>query len=246
VILNEIREWLSSKAALHSIREVRIGLGYTAVQIDNGACGLAYTLHDQSKGGCCHLNAAGTLRGRSASDLVQWACSADPIAAAVGLATLNALTEVPAGMRNSDMLERLEVRCTDTVGMVGYFGPFADALRPKVHALHIFERRPDSPQGVLPELAAPGILPSCEVVILSATTLLNNTLEPLLDCCGAARAVAIVGPTAPFCPEIFRLRGVTLLSGVRVVDAERVLEIISQGGGTRQLGKAVEKWTWPL
>jgi hypothetical protein len=36
---------------------------------------------------------------------------------------------------------------------------------------------------------------------------------------------------------------VTLLSGVQVVDAERVLRIVSEGGGTRQLGRAVRKLT---
>lgn len=243
MIIDDICDLLLSPAANHSVADVRVGLGYTAVQLDDGRCGLAYTFRDDIQEGCCVIKAAGTLVGRQASELAAWARSPDPLAAAVGLATLNALVAVPLNPVEADVLTQLEVTSNDVIGMVGYFGPLIGPLRTRGKALHAFERRPNAESGVLPESAAAEILPQCRVVILSATALLNRTLDDLLAWCRNARGVAILGPSTPLLPQVFAGRGVTLLSGVQVVDGERVLRLVSEGGGTRQLGGAVRKLT---
>jgi uncharacterized protein (DUF4213/DUF364 family) len=243
VLIDEIRDALLPAATNHSVADVRVGLGYTAVQLDDGRCGLAYTLRDEIGEGCCVIKAAGTLSGRPASDLAEWAKSLDPIASAVSLATLNALVEPPPGAVESDLAPLMEIDRDDTIAMVGYFGPLIEPLRSRGKALHIFERRPDAKPGVFPELEAIKVLPQCQVVVLSATALLNRTLDGLLDLCRNAREVAILGPSTPLLPRVFASRGVTLLSGVEVVDPERVLRLVSEGGGTRQLGRAVRKLT---
>ena len=243
MIIDDICDLLLSPAANHSAADVRVGLGYTAVQLDDGRCGLAYTFRDELQEGCCVIKVAGTLVGQQASELAAWARSPDPLAAAVGLATLNALVAVPRNAVEADLLTQLEVTSNDVIGMVGYFGPLIGPLRTRGRALHVFERRPNAESGVLPESAAAEILPQCRVVILSATALLNRTLDDLLAWCRNAREVAILGPSTPLLPQVFAGRGVTLLSGVQVVDGERVLRLVSEGGGTRQLGGAVRKLT---
>jgi uncharacterized protein (DUF4213/DUF364 family) len=124
--------------------------------------------------------------------------------------------------------------------MVGHFAPWVTGLRGRTKALHVFERRRDKEE-VLPDWAATALLPECSVVILSATTLLNRTLDTLLEKCAHAREVALVGPSTPLLPEVFARRNVTLLSGIQVMDAGRVLRVVSEGGGTRQFGGAVRK-----
>jgi len=51
----------------------------------------------------------------------------------------------------------------------------------------------------------------------------------------------LLGPSTPFMPEVFRRHGVTMLSGLQVVDAAQVLRVVSEGGGTRQFGRAARK-----
>jgi uncharacterized protein (DUF4213/DUF364 family) len=262
MLIDQVCDFLLAAAGTHSVADVRLGLGYTAVRLDDGRCGLAYTFRNELHEGCGVISAAGTLVGRQASDLAQWARSTELLASAVGLATLNELIEVPPGAMNADLLTQLEVRSNDVVGMVGYFEPFIGPLRTRGKALHVFERRPAGVSGVLPESAAAEILPQCQVAILTATTLLNRTLDGLLALCQNAREVAIVGPSTPLPPGVFSDRGVTLLSGIQVVDGERALRLVSEGGGTlfqsvlpaavtsasydndnRQLGNAVRKLT---
>jgi uncharacterized protein (DUF4213/DUF364 family) len=127
--------------------------------------------------------------------------------------------------------------------MVGHFGPLVRELRRRSGALHIFERHRPTEPSVFPDQAAVELLPKCQVVIISATTLLNGTLEELLQQANGAREVAILGPSTPLVPEFFASHNVTLLSGVRISDPERVLRVVGEGGGTREFGDAVRKIT---
>jgi hypothetical protein len=240
MIIDEVFEHIVATAAGRSVNDLIIGLGYVAVTLDNGSCGLAYTFRDEGSEGCCVLPQAGTLTGQPAVEIARMAKSLDAIPAAVGLATLNALIQPPPDAVEADAIELLQIGSEDVVGMVGYFAPWVERLRGRTKTLHIFERRRDKEE-VLPDWAATALLPECTVVILSATTLLNRTLDILLDKCEHARQVALVGPSTPFLPEVFARRNVTLLSGVKVMDAGRVLRVVSEGGGTRQFGSAVRK-----
>jgi len=221
--------------------DIRIGLGYTAVLLSDGRCGLGYTLHEQEYESCCVMPDAGTLTGRKASELIPWMKSPDVTACAVGLATLNAIVNPPAAAMESDILDLLPVGPEDTVGMIGYFGPLVDPIKKRARALHIFERKPDPDYGILPEAATQDLLPHCQVVVMSATTLLNHTIDGLLDLAKKAREIAVLGPSTPFLPEIFKHHGVTMLSGLQVTDPAKILKIVSEGGGTRQFHRAVRK-----
>jgi uncharacterized protein (DUF4213/DUF364 family) len=241
MLSDDILEQLRVPAAGHYAADIRIGLGYTAVRVDDGRCGLAFTLHEEEYESCCVVPEAGTLTGRSVMELAEYINSPDTTACAIGLAAINAIIDPPAAAVESDILDLLPIRDDDSVGMVGYFGPLVDPIKGKAKALHIFERRPIPELGVLPEAEQSDLLPKCQVVILSATTLLNHTIDGLLDYCQSAREIALLGPSTPFLPGVFGRRGVTMLSGLQVVDAPQILRIVSEGGGTRQFGSAVRK-----
>jgi len=176
-------------------------------------------------------------------ELASWVRRPDPVPAAIGLAVVNALVEEPRGVLEGDLLATLRIRPEDEVGMVGHFGPLVRELRRRAGALHIFERHRPTEPGVFADQAAVELLPKCQVVIISATTLINGTLEGLLQQTNGAREVVILGPSTPLVPECFASRPVTLLSGVRITDPERVLRVVSEGGGTREFGDAVRKVT---
>ncbi len=243
MLADEICAQVLSIADQQCITDVRIGLGYTAVALENGRCGLAFTLHETEYDSCTVVAEAGTLVGRRASELLSWMKQPDVTACAVGLATANALIDIPPTAVESDILNLLHIESSDVVGMIGYFGALVDSIRRRVQTLHIFERKPIPDLGVLPDSAAPDLLPECHTVIVSATTLMNHTMDSLLDCCRNARDIAVLGPSTPLLPELFKKRGVTILSGVQVVDVPRVLRVVSEAGGTRSFGKAIRKLT---
>jgi uncharacterized protein (DUF4213/DUF364 family) len=241
VITGEILELLAERAQQRVVRDVRIGLGYTAVLLDDGGCGLAYTFRDEAEEGCSVLQQAGTVAGRSALEVAAWANALDAVTAGVGVATLNALIEPPANALEADVRELIRVRPNDVVGMVGYFGPLISFLRQHAARLHIFERRPGQERDVLPAWAAPILLPECDVVIITSASLVTRALDELLERADGAHELVLLGPSTPMLPEVFAKRRVTLLSGVHVVDSAGLLRVVSEGGGTRKFGTAVRK-----
>jgi uncharacterized protein (DUF4213/DUF364 family) len=118
--------------------------------------------------------------------------------------------------------------------MVGLFAPLVEKIRATGAILTVIEKNPQRLELLSPE-AKRQALKDCDVAIITATTLLNKTFEETLGSLGKPRAVALLGPSTPLIPEIFRNTSVTHLGGVAVADSTRVMQIISEGGGTPAL-----------
>ena len=233
---------LSAAAREATVAEVRIGLGYTAVLLADGRAGVAYTFRDLARGGCSVFDGLRPLAPRPATDLLALLPSRDAIEAAVGLACANALANrAEVGALEGDVLERLEVGPDDDVAMVGSFGPLVEALRSRARSLTIFERVAE-PSGLLrPEGEALAALPRCQVALITATSLINHTVDALLEAARSCREVVILGASTPLLPEAFAATCVTMLSGVVVKAPYEVLRVVSEGGGMRQFSPHVRK-----
>ena len=238
--------WGETHAKNHHVTDVRIGLGYTAVEIDEQDVGLAYTFRQEAGQTCTAMKMAGELNGKPAGQLVTFLKERDVISSAVGLATLNALLqrEIPKEA-GEDFFPLLALQPGEKVGMVGFFAPVIPILRKAGCQVMIFERNLSRGEGLYPPEEIPKKLPSCPVVILSATTVINHTFKEIAPHFQAAREVVMLGPSTPLLPEILGRYGVTLLAGMRIIKPKWVLRIISEGGGTQRLKGAARKIVVP-
>lgn len=233
---------LVDEALKTRVADIRIGLGYTAVMLTNGQTGVAFTFRDQAQGGCSVFRGVRPLCNWPTIDLLALLESKDLIEAGVGLACANALANKEDPSHSpGDILEHLALRPDDHVGMVGYFGPLVGPLRERVGSLSVFERVEHPTGMLLPWQDALKILPTCQVALITSSTIINHTVEALLDAARTCREVALVGPSTPLQAEVFASYGVTLLSGVVVKQPAEVLRTISEGGGTRQFSRYVRK-----
>jgi uncharacterized protein (DUF4213/DUF364 family) len=218
-----------------TVADVRIGLGYTAVLLDDGGCGLASTVPPDVGGSCTLIDDAGELVGSPATALATRASSADTVHAGLGLATINAVLN-----RRADP-DPGPTTCLDlvgkVVGMVGHIPPLAASIEPVARQLHVFDRRATG-SVVRGEAEIVRLLPSCDTVILTSQTLVNGSAEQLLTL--ARGQVALVGPSTPLWPG-FAAFGVDHLFGRVVADPPRILALVSQAGGTRRFGAAAVK-----
>jgi uncharacterized protein len=247
MILRQLREYAAGRAHGRIVADVRIGLCYTAVLLDNNSAGVAYTFKECLPPGCDVFQGKRPVAGKTASETLDYLLSPDLLERAVGLATANALINRSSKeLIEGDILEALACSTDDRVGMVGYFPPLMPVLKPKVKELLIFESLLKDTPGVYAEDTAPALLPSCTVAIITATTLINNTLAPLLEACAGCRAVAIVGATTPLAPEVFKPKGVTLLSGIVVTNPQGILRQVSEGGGMGSFKGYMQKVNLPL
>lgn len=225
------------------VQDVRIGLAYTGVLLSENYGGVACTPFNEFS--CCPaLGFSETLKGKTADKVLELALSENPLEAAVGVATVNALSHMLHDLEPenfqcsySDILDL--IKPGDRVAMIGYFGPLVPKILKITEKLTVLEKREiESPQTrTLPSEKAREILPASDVIILSASTLANRTFDDLLAQKGEAREVVLLGPSAPLYPEPFFKRGITAVMGTRITIPETMLTIVSEAGGTKKLHK---------
>jgi uncharacterized protein len=218
------------------VADVRIGLGYTSVRLDNGNIGLAWTARNRS-GGCTHEPSAGTLGGSPALVLLEnLIATKSALSRSIALATANALAAgMPRPQTTSvEVLELANIQASDHVVMVGFFGPLIPRLRQIGCRLDILELNREKPGTLSPDDGqAP--LAACSVAIITATAIVTGTIDELLGGLGRPRAAIILGPSSFMRPEVFSGTPVTHIAGVRIRNASAVEKIVSEGGGTRIL-----------
>lgn len=248
-VVEKLNSHLMPEARKREILQVVAGARFCAVMLDDGGVGLANLCPDvcgePSRWDSDCFPQPATL----AADVL--ATLAPPERSAAGLATANALANRPdgAGARwagpsiEGDLLEVLELRPDDHVGMVGCFSPLVEGIRRRARRLSIFERGPRLTSDLLPEDRAAEVLPECSVALITATTLINGTIDELLAAAANCREVVLLGPSTPLVPEAFATssRRVTLLAGVVVTNAEELLHTVVRDGGTRDFKTSVVK-----
>jgi uncharacterized protein (DUF4213/DUF364 family) len=239
-ILEKLKAHTSGKAEHVRVIDARIGFCYTAVLLDNGGAGVAYTFRDDIPPGC--LFREKPLVGEEASRVIEGIASSDLLERTIAIAAANALiNEESDDLIGGDTLNVLSPEKDDIVGMVGYFGPFVPVLKQRVKELRIFEKVPRKALGLYPEKKAYELLPSCTVAIITSTSIINQTFEPLAEAARNCRMVALVGSSTPLVKEVFEPYGVDLLSGIVITNPKEILRIVSECGGTRHFRGHVKK-----
>ena len=217
---------------------VWIGPYWTAVQTTCGT-GLATT---QLEAGPTHgehaqrLAGAGKLMGRDARELAAGLASDFPLERSVGLAALNALLPEPRGRiseRNAGDLAA-EKGAGQTIGVVGWF-PFIPKLREVAARVEVLEKDAETGFALTPERAAR--LAQCDGLCITASALLNRTLDGILQAARPDAWKILVGPSAPVCHEMLAL-GFDAVCGARVVDVPSVVRVIQEGGCFQQIRQA--------
>lgn len=217
-----------------TIKELRFGLGYTCVELDDGNMGVAWTPSNDPSS-CTHVDKAGRIATSSAADILKWLDADKPLKRAAGLAVFNALNaRVPQTLSDAEAISLLDIQASEHVVMVGYFAPIVPSIKSKGCKFEVVELNPEKPDVISPEQGKEA-LANCDVAIITATSIVNGTCNDLLQSLKRNRAAVILGPSTPMCPEAFAGTRITQLSGSYVIDGDKVKQIVSEGGGTMLL-----------
>jgi hypothetical protein len=223
-IAGRLHRYLVEQSRRFAVEDVRIGGSYVAVVLSDGRIGLAARLKEFA-GRQIEIPGTAICGKRAEALLTHLVSGTGAVERALGLATANALIHPPAPAEEVDTISLLGLRAGEQVAMVGLFRPIVPRIEATGVILSVIER--DTPVKERRE-----ILGACSVAIITATTLLNGTLEGILSELGRPRHVALIGPSTPLCEEIFRGSPVTHLGGSAIVDAAGLLRVVSEGGGT--------------
>jgi uncharacterized protein (DUF4213/DUF364 family) len=200
------------------VNRVCIGLHWTAVESRN--VGMAHTYKTARK---VEIDNCGELVGMDAASMAHRILSWEPLEASLGTAALNSLLE-PAGETgsvNDIIMDKARGR---TVTVIGRFPFNADVNRVAKKA-YLLEMEPE--KGELPSHAAERVIPESELAVISATALINHSLQRLLELASDSYTI-VLGPSTPLSKVLFGY-GVDVLAGVRVSDPDALFSSLSQG-----------------
>jgi len=214
-----IDDLLESVAKLDcEVSKVCVGLHWTLVK--SRFVGIAHTYRSRRK---VELTESGDLVGRSALELAGRLRSWELLEASLGLAALNSLIE-PSGIEGNVFDEILQMATGKTVTVVGRF-PSNERLGELAANVHFLELEPR--RNELPAAAAEEVIPQSEMVVVTASALINKTLPRLLEL-GKGKTTIVLGPSTPMNDVLFE-HGATILAGTRVQDENALFSSVMQG-----------------
>lgn len=206
------------------IRQIIIGDKWIAVETD-AALGLSARPAATRDAPLPDLQALarGGLTALAAGAADSW----DPLAAALGLAAVNAHYNRAdlegAGGNGLDLFAECDADAPPVA--VGAF-PGLKTRRPAVQVVD-YAAGP----GQYPDGAADWLLPAAGSALITASSLVNRTLPRLLTS-AHGRPAALIGPGAPLSDRLF-VYGLSALAGFVAMDREAVLRVVAAGGAAR-------------
>ena len=158
--------------------------------------------------------------GISLKELATAAKSWNLSEAGFGMAAVNAFYNTPAKLEQLGAYEPFDNYCTDGVdlknkriGVIGHLN-MPSSVYDQAKEVLILERNPRS--GDYPDSACDFLLPQCDVVIMTASTLVNKTLPHLLELSRNAYTI-LAGPSCPMCPQLLDF-GIDRIAGLVITD----------------------------
>jgi uncharacterized protein (DUF4213/DUF364 family) len=212
-----------------------VGLGFIAVQLEDTSMGLCVNITPTGSTGCTVYSRGGTLAGLRVKDILNLSGEPDFISRGLALAAVNALASTMSSPRTGDVLEHIQIREGMNTVIVGFIEPIAALLTSKGCKVTVFENAPKEHPLIQPVNMMPRRLEEAEVVIVTGTALINDTLREILTLIKPASKVIVVGPSTPMLPAVFSDTGITYLAGACIVDPDMAFTILMEGGGTKAL-----------
>ncbi len=242
-LVRRLHAALRRRAEQTVVTRLVLGLGYTAVLLEDGGAGLAYTWDDKSSS-CSHQRGWGDAEGAPASGLLDLLLADGGLQRSVGMAAANARNHAAAIHLPEDdgpagsLVRQLDITAGTRVSMVGFFAPVARVLQERGAERDVVdEAKGMGDRGVFGER----LRDQADVLIVTSTALLGGTADELLAAAAPTTRVAMLGPTTPLVPEAFGGTRVELLGGMVPRDVDGVLRTVRHGGGTRDFSRFCRK-----
>ena len=245
-----------------TVERAVLGLFFSGVKLNDGNGGLCFTpIKNIPEAVCCPSSAkamplSGHLSGRSVLSYLNDLSSDNILKKTLGIATLNALSCTCWDKRKSreyeiqlgvDSFDDINIEGADKTVVVGALVPMIKKLIAADADFHILELDSSTLKAhempyFMEASRAEEVVPNADLLVITGTTLINDTLDGLLSMAKPGAEIIVTGPTASMLPDAFFSRGVTTLGGIITTKADPLLDVISEGGsGYHFFGKYADR-----
>ncbi|MBD3196011.1 MAG: hypothetical protein GF317_13215 [Candidatus Lokiarchaeota archaeon] len=220
---------------------------FGAIKLKDGSIGIIYAnLTNNIKKNASEIDLQ-KFSGDNPLELSKNFTSKDNFQKTLALGCINAISQHLLRLSNykldftTDSLGYLQIENDDMVGMVGFFPPLVKKLENANTSLIIIEKRERLVQKNERWKVSldPSELESCNKILCTATTILNESIDNILSYCKNAEKFSIIGPTAGFLPDPIFSRGVDVVGGTYITHPSLFMELIKKN---EKWGPATRKY----
>ena len=194
---------------------------FGVIALDDASCGLFFAGLDDT---LSYLDACDPKQFTEMStlELVKHCLREGPLFTAVGLGALNAVSQhllrtTGFSLDRATSVSQLDLTDATHVGMVSFFAPLIREWENNPGTLTVIEKDPKFRErsGPVEVIEQTDRLRDCDRVLITGSTLINDTLDDVLSHCDSKAPVALVGPSASCLPDPIFDRGVDVVGSTK-------------------------------
>jgi len=162
---------------------------------------------------------------------------------ALALGTFNALSQhlmKRAGFDPSTIGKRADSELPDAhIGMVGFFGPLIERYLAQGKKVTVIEQQPERVPAELglAVFTTPEALADCDYILCTASTLINNSIESIIQAAGKPAKINLIGPSASGLPDLLFDLGIHSTGGLIINRPEDLKCAIAAGESWGSCGR---------
>lgn len=227
------------------IDDVKVGPYLTAVRLSDGSCGTSATLCDDLP-----LCAKGRrdfgdftplkIKGQKVRAILTIS-KGSALISTLKTAVLSAISSeiIRKGSYNvaedCDPVQLLGFKPGDNVVIVGGFQSYIRKISQTGCRLTVLEKKEncltdDQKIYYMPAEEYRNVLPLAGIVIITGQTIVNSTIDDLLQVINPAATVVITGPSSNIIPDILFANKVSMVGAVRIIRPDLLFDLVSEGG----------------
>ncbi len=158
------------------------------------------------------------------------------------IAYLNAVINSESDkLHDNDIFDQVDFTSYQNIVMVGQFLPLIDKFKKNDIHVNVFDINKEGPEFRNMDLQEK-YLNGADALILTSTSLLNNTFENIISATHSDSNVFMLGPSSILTEEFFGFSQIKMIFGsLFEKNDKRVLNLIANGGGTRDFLPYIRK-----
>lgn len=227
------------------IEEARLGLHLSAVRLSDKSYGVAGTLTDNH---CfCKKNdrdfgafTPNRITGRKITELFETP-KVSCVIETLKIAALNAISSTLLLNGNykitedADPIDLLDLTPEKTVTIVGAFQSYIQKISKSGNRLFVVEfnehaLHEEHKRYYVPASDFKKVIPGSDIVIITGLTLVNHTIDELLETVTPGTKTIVTGPSSSIIPDILFKNKVNIIGATRFFNKELIFPIVSEFG----------------
>jgi len=209
------------------IKEIICGKKYVAVQLNNGNIGVCSTLKGNVN---TTIDELSNFNSTSISHRI------------VATAYYNALLNYDREYKKQiDIFNEIDFNKFKNIVMIGFFGSLTDKFKKAAINLSIFDLKSDN-DAIIDIKNQREYLASADVVILTSTSVFNNTFLDIVNSTINNCKIYTLGPSTILDADMFKYNNIhTIFGSIFTKNDMKLLEVIRNGGGTKDFMHLMKK-----